>query len=95
MINCTGPNCDIGRVTMPLTVQLRNEGYLKQDPTNIGFEGNDDYRVINQQGRPAENLFYIGPMLKARLWEAIAVPELRVHARRLAEFLKAADAPKK
>jgi uncharacterized NAD(P)/FAD-binding protein YdhS len=44
--------------------------------------------VIDRHGHPAENLFYIGPMLKARLWEAIAVPELRVHARRLAGFLK-------
>ena len=87
VVNCTGPNCDISKVTVPLVVQLRDEGYLQQDPTRIGFEVNDDYQVINRQGRPAENLFYIGPMLKARFWEAIAVPELRVHARRLAERL--------
>ena len=88
MINCTGPNCDINKVTVPLVVQLREEGYLKQDPTRIGFEVNDAYRVIDRRGIPAENLFYIGPMLKARWWEAIAVPELRGHARHLAEFLK-------
>jgi uncharacterized NAD(P)/FAD-binding protein YdhS len=87
VINSTGPNCDISKVTIPLIVQLREEGYLQQDPTRIGIEVNDDYRVINREGHSAENLFYIGPMLKAGLWEAIAVPELRVHARRLAEFL--------
>jgi uncharacterized NAD(P)/FAD-binding protein YdhS len=48
---------------------------------------NDEYRVINRHGEAAENLFYIGPMLKARLLEAIAVPELRIHARRLADRL--------
>jgi len=93
VINCTGPNCDIARITVPLIVQLREEGYLQQDPAKLGFEVNDDYQVINCQGRPAENLFYIGPMLKARYWEAIAVPELRVHARRLAEILKKAEIP--
>jgi uncharacterized NAD(P)/FAD-binding protein YdhS len=35
-------------------------------------------------------LFYIGPMLKARFWEAIAVPELRVHASQLAHQLTSA-----
>ncbi|SEK66603.1 hypothetical protein SAMN05216387_102315 [Nitrosovibrio tenuis] len=30
--------------------RLRDEGYLQQDPTRIGFEVNDDYRVINCQG---------------------------------------------
>ncbi|HEV7929689.1 MAG TPA: FAD/NAD(P)-binding protein [Nitrosospira sp.] len=87
LINCTGPNCDISKVTTPLIVQLREEGYLQQDATRIGVEVNDDFRIIDRQGLPAENLFYIGPMLKARFWEAIAVPELRVHARRLAELL--------
>ena len=69
-------------------MQLRNEGYLKQDANKLGFEVNARYQVINFQGRPARNLFYIGPMLKARYWEAIAVPELRAHTRHLAEILK-------
>ncbi|PTR17406.1 putative NAD(P)/FAD-binding protein YdhS [Nitrosospira sp. Nsp2] len=87
LVNCTGPTCDISKVTLPLIAQLRDEGYLKQDPTRLGFEVNDEYQVVDRGGAPADNLFYIGPMLKAGLWEAIAVPELRVHARRLAEFL--------
>ena len=35
VVNCTGPNCDISKVTVPLVVQLRDEGYLQQDPTRI------------------------------------------------------------
>jgi uncharacterized NAD(P)/FAD-binding protein YdhS len=88
VVNCTGPNCNIARITVPLIVQLRNEGYLKQDPNKLGFEVNARYQVINHQGHPARNLFYVGPMLKARYWEAIAVPELRVHIRHLVEVLK-------
>ena len=88
VVNCTGPNCNIAKITVPLIVQLRNEGYLKQDPNKLGFEVNDRYQVINYQGEPARNLFYVGPALKASYWEAIAVPELRVHTRHLAEILK-------
>ncbi len=89
VVNCTGPNCNIAKVTVPLIVQLRNEGYLKQDQNKLGFEVNDRYQVISYQGLPAKNLFYVGPALKANYWEAIAVPELRAHTRHLAEILKA------
>jgi hypothetical protein len=30
-------------------------------------------------------------MLKARYWEAIAIPELRVHAQKLAQMLRAPE----
>jgi uncharacterized NAD(P)/FAD-binding protein YdhS len=40
-----------------------------------------------------DNLYYIGPMLKARYWEAIAVPELREHVYQLAKKLIAVIQP--
>ena len=46
-----------------------------------------DYRVIGQGGQAIEGLYYVGPMLRARYWEAIAVPELRVHAKQLVKRL--------
>ena len=87
VVNCTGPNYDITRMDAPLIAQLRDEGYLRQDDLKLGFEVDGDYRVINALGQAAAGLFYLGPMLKARFWEAIAVPELRGHARRLAGIL--------
>ena len=87
VVNCTGPNYDINSMAIPLIAQLRDEGYLQQDALKLGFEVDGDYRVVAQDGHPAEGLFYLGPMLKARFWEAIAVPELRGHARRLAGLL--------
>ncbi|HEY8026512.1 MAG TPA: FAD/NAD(P)-binding protein [Burkholderiaceae bacterium] len=87
VVNCTGPNYDITTMRAPLIVQLRDEGYLQQDALKLGFEIDADYRVIGSNGVAADDLLYIGPMLKARFWEAIAVPELRGHARRLAENL--------
>jgi uncharacterized NAD(P)/FAD-binding protein YdhS len=43
--------------------------------------------VIDAQGIASDVLYYIGPLLKARYWEATAVPELRVFAQRLAAHL--------
>ena len=87
VVNCTGPNYDIDAIDAPLIVQLHTEVYLKQDALKLGFEVNEHYQVIDSAGHATENLFYVGPMLKARYWEAIAVPELRVHTRRLAQIL--------
>ena len=44
-----------------------------------------DYRVLRSDGQPPKAVRYVGPLLKAQLWEATAVPELRVHARNVAE----------
>ncbi|HEX8955605.1 MAG TPA: FAD/NAD(P)-binding protein [Burkholderiaceae bacterium] len=89
VVNCTGPNYDITRMDAPLIAQLRDEGTIRQDDLKLGFEVDGEYRVIDRQGHAASGLFYLGPMLKARYWEAIAVPELRAHARRLAQLLSA------
>lgn len=87
VVNCTGPNYDIKRMDLPLVAQLRDEGYLRQDDLKLGFDVDEAYRVVSAAGVPADGLTYLGPMLKARYWEAIAVPELRGHARKLAVLL--------
>jgi len=84
VVNCTGPNYDIATLAIPLIVQLREEGLLRQDPLKLGIEVNERYQLLGSDGGAARGLFYVGPMLKARYWEAIAVPELRAHAMRLA-----------
>jgi uncharacterized NAD(P)/FAD-binding protein YdhS len=43
--------------------------------------------VIDADGWPSPHLFYVGPMLRADLWEATAASELRGHAERLAALL--------
>ena len=87
VINCTGPNYDIGQVTEPLIVQLREAGLIRPDPLRLGMEIDGHYRIIGRDGAAVQGLYYLGPMLKARYWEAIAIPELRVHASQLARQL--------
>jgi uncharacterized NAD(P)/FAD-binding protein YdhS len=49
--------------------------------------------VLDSRLRAVQNLWYVGPLLKGTLWEATAVPELRVHARQLAVTLLAQMKP--
>jgi uncharacterized NAD(P)/FAD-binding protein YdhS len=87
VVNCTGPNNDLSSLSVPLVTQLRNEGLIQQDCLKLGLLVDDGYRVIDVHNQANPGLFYVGPMLKARYWEASAVPELRNHIRRLAEHL--------
>lgn len=84
LINCTGPNYDLTKVKSPLVKQLFNTGLIKQDNLKLGIKLDENYQVINTSNQPIPGLYYIGPMLKSKYWEAIAVPELRNHALRLA-----------
>lgn len=89
IINCTSPNYDLSTISQPLITQLKTAGLIQQDPLKIGLMVDDEYGVIDTNNQPTPGLFYIGPMLKAKYWEAIAVPELRNHARALATYLMA------
>jgi uncharacterized NAD(P)/FAD-binding protein YdhS len=84
VVNCTGPDYDIDRINSPLITQLREEGYIVADPLRLGLEIDETYSVIGREGKITPGLRYLGPMLRARYWEAIAVPELRGHAKQVA-----------
>lgn len=87
VINCTGPCSQLRHSTDPLMAQLLAEGRISPDPLGIGLRVGTGYRVLDADGREAEGLRYVGPLLKAQLWEATAVPELRMHAQALTAAL--------
>ncbi|MNG09931.1 hypothetical protein D3C84_933720 [compost metagenome] len=84
VINCTGPCTDIEKITDPFISYLSNEAMICADALNLGIKVGKNYSVVDASGNSIEWLSYVGPMLRARLWEATAVPELRQHARALA-----------
>lgn len=84
VINCTGPNLNLARISDPLVSQLREAGIVCADAQGLGLEVDASLAVRNRDGEVSTRLSYIGPMLKADFWEAIAVPELRWHALSLA-----------
>ena len=87
IIHCTGPNYDLSTVPDPLVKNLIRRNYLQQDALKIGLVLDGQYQLQNPNHPMQQHLYYIGPMLKARFWESIAVPELRVHVQCLAKQL--------
>ena len=87
VINCTGPEGRVTEVDDSLLQSLLAAGLVRSDPHGLGIDVADDGRVIARDGSPVESLYYIGPWLRARDWEATAVPELREHAKALARTL--------
>jgi uncharacterized NAD(P)/FAD-binding protein YdhS len=89
VVNCTGPDYNVGRSQDPLIQSLVSQGLAVSDPLNVGLRTGSYGALINAEGRAAPNLFYVGPMLRADHWEATAAQELRGHAERLAGYLSA------
>lgn len=87
LINGTGPSYDIATVGHSILSQLIKDRLIKQDEQRIGLEIDDHYQLITALGEPLIGVHYIGPMLKSKYWEAIAVPELRIHAHQLGQQL--------
>ena len=87
VVNCTGPSSDVRRIGDRLLDALRARGLAVADPLRLGLEVSDDLALLDAEGRPSSFLFLVGPLMKARFWEATAVPELRQHAANVAKRL--------
>ncbi len=84
IINCTGNCASPRRAEVPLVRQLLAEGMMQADALGLGVEVDANCAVLAANGQPTPGLYYIGPWLKARYWEATAVPELRQFAATIA-----------
>jgi uncharacterized NAD(P)/FAD-binding protein YdhS len=89
VVNCTGPESDVRRLRDPLIGDLLRRGQAVCDAAGLGLRVDDDYRLLGASNGPSAVLSLTGPLLKGEFWEATAVPELRVHAARLADRLLA------
>ena len=70
------------RRTCPLVQSLVEQGLCEPDGLGLGWETDPEGRLFDASGEASPVLYYVGPLLRARHWEAIAVPELRTHAAR-------------
>lgn len=86
IINCTGPNPDY-QATMPLLQQLQQENLICSDALSVGIATNQYNQVLNTQNQPVPELYAMGALTKGRLWEIIAVPDLRTQSAKLAKTL--------
>jgi uncharacterized NAD(P)/FAD-binding protein YdhS len=89
VFDCSGSDCRALQTRDPLLRQLLDAGIASVDPQGLGLRTGQHGALINRDGDTAQQLFYLGPMLRARHWEATAVGELRQHVESLAEALRA------
>ncbi|MET0272622.1 MAG: FAD/NAD(P)-binding protein [Phenylobacterium sp.] len=94
IVNCTGPRGDPEEVEVGLLADLRRRGALRRDPLGLGLDVDDALRVIGADGRPTPGLFAVGPLTRAAVWEALAVPDLRTQTADVARSVTANLAPR-
>jgi uncharacterized NAD(P)/FAD-binding protein YdhS len=87
LVNATGPDFALKRGGVPLLSSLRAAGLVSEDALNLGLRTAQFGACVDAEGRVTQDLFYLGPMLRADHWEATAATELRDHAERLAAHL--------
>lgn len=87
VINATGPATRFTSSRSVLLQNLLRRGVVAPDATDMGVRVDADHTVLNDKGERSSLLLAMGPMLRGTYWETIAVPELRVQARRVAETL--------
>lgn len=84
IVNCSGPSSAIDASSSPLLWRLQQAGRLQPCPHGLGLQVDEGYRIRAASSTGQPGLYYLGPYLRAQLWEATAVPELREHAAALA-----------
>ncbi|MDX2114466.1 MAG: FAD/NAD(P)-binding protein [Planctomycetota bacterium] len=83
VVNCTGPDTRCAHAD-PLLATLAQRGVISPDSLELGLRTQTDGRLLDARGTPQSRLWLVGPMRRADLWEATAVPELRIQAAQVA-----------
>jgi uncharacterized NAD(P)/FAD-binding protein YdhS len=87
VINCTGPEGDIGRIRDPLIRSLLESKRARPDRLGLGLDVDPGSRLAGSGASPA--LYALGPLTKGAFWEIVAVPDIRGQAAGVAKAIAA------
>lgn len=87
IINCTGPETDIRKQKSLLFCSLLKKGIIRPDVMNLGIDATSEGQIIDEKNIVSNQIFAIGSLLKGKLWESTAIPEIRIQAFHLAELI--------
>ena len=87
LLNATGVEMRVQAMRNPLLQQLLGDGLAVPGPHGIGIDSDPAGRIVDAQGRPCPSLHVIGSLRIGRLWESLAIPELRGQAADIASAL--------
>jgi uncharacterized NAD(P)/FAD-binding protein YdhS len=92
LVDCTGLADDPTRSENPLIRTLLKRGVVRTDPLGIGLYIDEDYATIDAAARRSNRVRAVGPLARAAFWECIAIPDIRLQCRDLAERIAASAA---
>lgn len=87
VVNATGPHTRFSQTRSALLQNLLRRRLVTPDNLDMGLSVDANHTVREPDGGRSPLLLALGPLLRGTYWESIAVPELRVQARRVAETL--------
>jgi len=76
-LSCTGPQSDYRKLNDSLVKQLLVRDLFAPDPLRIGAYTAEGGYICNREGEVISGLYTLGSTQKGRLYESVAVPELR------------------
>ena len=87
IINCTGPQTNLKESENTLLHKLFVEGFLSQDELNLGTKIDlKTYEILDSNNKRVPCFYTLGVNLKGELWESVAIPELKVQAKEVAQI---------
>lgn len=87
VINATGVEVRAEAMRSPLLQQLLAGGQARPGPHGIGIDSDDGGNLLDGRGETDPRIQLIGSLRIGRLWESLAIPELRVQAEQAAVTL--------
>ena len=87
IVNATGIETHVDLCPGELMHALRERGRVLPGRQAIGIASTGVGQVLDAHGRPDPRLLVLGALRIGDLWESTAIPELRVQARQVAEFI--------
>ena len=89
IVNATGVEMRAQLMRNPLISDLLGKGHARPGPHGIGIDTASDGDLVNAEGALLPGVGVVGSLRIGRLWESIAVPELRGQAEQAARRLLA------
>ena len=87
VVNATGVEMRAQLMRNPLLSDLLGKGHARPGPHGIGIDTASDGDLVNAEGEVLPRVIVVGSLRIGRLWESIAVPELRGQAESAAKQL--------
>src|SRR5262249_2469890 len=88
VIDCSGPQCDYGRIDSPLVRDLFSQGMVRPDPLSLGLDVTVESAVINRWGVPSRQIYALGPVTRGLFWEITSVPDIREQCWKVAALIE-------